>query len=74
MLNCIEATMELERMKFEKTSLARRMSVKLHLMMCNACSNYRKDSAAIDKLIKENGMTKYSYTQDELTELINELK
>lgn len=74
MLNCIEATMELERMKFEKTSLVRKMSIKLHLMMCNACNNYRKDSVAIDKLIKENGMTKYSYTQEELTELINELK
>lgn len=74
MLNCIEATMELERMKFEKTSLARKMSVKLHLMMCKACSNYRKDSAAIDKLLQEKGIEKHGYTQEELSDLINQLK
>lgn len=74
MLKCIEATMELERMKFEKTSLFRKMSVKFHLMMCNACTNYQKDSAAIDQLLKEKGISKHSYTPEELSELINELK
>lgn len=73
MLTCKEVTMELERMKFEKATVFKKLSVGMHLMMCKACSNYKKDSSTIDALLKEKVQMENKFTDDEMDSLINQL-
>ena len=73
MLTCKEATLEIERMKFEKPTVFKKLAVGMHLMMCKACFNYKKDSAAIDELLKEKVRKEDEFTDDEMNSLINQL-
>ena len=71
MLTCKEATLELERMKFEKPTFWKKLSINMHLMMCKACTNYKIDSAMIDKMLKDKKVveSEATFTDLELSEL-----
>lgn len=76
MLNCIEATLELERMKFENATIWKKISVKAHLMMCKSCTNYKKDSQVIDRILQGESLTQEDlrFTKKEIEELMLKLK
>lgn len=42
MLTCKEATYKLSEAQDRKLALAERIDLKMHLMMCKGCANYRK--------------------------------
>jgi hypothetical protein len=52
-LSCLKATELIEKKIYFKLSLRERMQLEVHKMMCDACSNYEKDSLLIDKALQK---------------------
>jgi len=56
-LYCLKATELIEKRIYSKLSFKKRVQLKVHKAMCDACSNYEKDSLLIDKaLTKQNSI------------------
>lgn len=51
-LSCLKATELIEKNFHVKLSFTERMQLKTHKMMCDACKNYEKQSAIIEKGIE----------------------
>lgn len=51
-LSCIKATELIEKNFHVKLSFTERIQLKAHKMMCDACTNYEKQSAIIEKGIE----------------------
>lgn len=51
-LSCLKATELIEKKFHVKLSFTERMQLKAHKMMCDACTNYEKQSAIIEKGIE----------------------
>ena len=47
MLNCHDATRLMSKSQERPLSILERMSLKMHLMMCSGCRNYREHMSAI---------------------------
>ncbi len=47
MMNCHEATRLMSASQERKLSMTERMSLKLHLMMCTGCSNFKEQMGSI---------------------------
>jgi len=52
-LSCLKATELIEKRIYSKLSFGEKMQLELHKMMCDACSNYEKDSLLIDKALQK---------------------
>ncbi len=51
-LSCIKATELIEKKLYFKLTMKEKMQLKAHKAMCNACTNYEKQSYFIDKALK----------------------
>ena len=47
MMNCHEATRLMSESQERKLSMTERMSLKMHLMMCSGCTNFREQMGAL---------------------------
>lgn len=47
MMNCHEATRQMSESQERPLSMIERMSLKLHLMMCSGCSNFKEQMGSI---------------------------
>lgn len=68
MKHCAKATLKLEQAKFTKLTLGERMSLSFHLALCDACRKYKKDSEALDRILKtvlQSPQTPLSATEKE---------
>ena len=68
MKTCEEITLNIERGRYEKLSVKELLAIKMHLIICKPCHNYRKDSELIDKLLQEkykNGAEEYTFSFEE---------
>lgn len=68
MKHCAKATLKLEQAKFTKLTLGERMSLSFHLALCDACRKYKKDSEALDRILKtvlQSAQTQLSVTEKE---------
>jgi hypothetical protein len=50
-LSCLKATELIEKKLHFKLSLTEKLQLKVHKMMCNACSNYEKQNLIIEESI-----------------------
>lgn len=48
-LSCLKATELIEKKMHVRISLSKRMQLSAHKMMCDACTNYEKQSLIIEK-------------------------
>ena len=53
-LSCYKATRLIEKRIYSKLSFKEELQLKVHKMMCDACSNYEKDSLLIDKALQKH--------------------
>ena len=66
-LSCLKATELIER-KFQiELSVKEKLQLKIHTMMCDACSNYQKHSEFIEKGLRK--IKTKEINQEEITEL-----
>ena len=68
MKHCAKATLKLEQAKFTKLTFGERISLSFHLALCDACRKYKKDSEALDRIMKtvlESSRTHLSATEQE---------
>lgn len=72
-LSCLKATELIEKKLQFKLSFRERLQLKVHKMMCKACTNYEKQSSFIDRGISKSLSNKdISHTDiKELKTLIN---
>lgn len=66
-LSCLKATELIEKELQIKLSVKERLQLKIHTMMCSACSNYQKNTEFIENGL-HNIQTK-EISQEEITEL-----
>ncbi len=52
-LSCLKATELIEKRIYSKLSFKEQLQLKVHKAMCDACSNYEKDSLLIDKALRK---------------------
>lgn len=52
LLSCLKATELIEKRFYFKLSFKEKLQLKLHTMMCDACTNYEKHSKIIEKGIE----------------------
>ena len=68
MKNCEEITLDIERGHYKKLSVKELVTIKMHLIICKPCHNYKRDSEMIDKLLHEkykNGAEEYKFSPEE---------
>lgn len=68
MKNCEEITLDIERGHYEKLSVKELVSIKMHLVICKPCHNYKKDSDFIDQLLQKKyseGAEEYIFSAEE---------
>jgi hypothetical protein len=51
-LSCLKATELIEKKLYFKLSMQEKLQLKLHKMMCDACTKYEKQSVILEKGIK----------------------
>lgn len=52
MKHCAKATMMMEQARFRRLGIQERISLAFHLSICDACRQYKKDSAALEHIIR----------------------
>jgi hypothetical protein len=67
LLSCLKATELIEKKLHFKLSVKERIQLKMHKMMCSACSNYEKQSIFIEKGLSIN--QKREFSDDEIQQL-----
>jgi len=68
MLSCLKATELIEKRFHVKLSFKERLQLRMHLMMCEKCTRYEKQSAFLEKGIQNLANTHFH------TENLDELK
>ena len=66
-LSCLKATELIEKKFHFKLSIKERLQLKMHKMMCEACTKYEKHSTLLEKGISQS--LKTLHTDDELQNL-----
>ena len=66
-LSCLKATEFIEKKLHFKLSGKEKLQLKMHKMMCDACSSYEKQSIFLEKGISLN--QKKEFSEDDLREL-----
>ena len=66
-LSCLKATELIEKKLHFKLSGKEKLQLKMHKMMCDACSSYEKQSIFLDKGISIN--QKKEFSEDDLRKL-----
>lgn len=59
-LSCWKATELIEKKIYFKLSMRESMQLKAHKMMCNACTNYEKQSILIEKGLEKSNKPDFS--------------
>lgn len=59
-LSCLKATELIEKKLHFRLSFKEKLQLKLHKMMCSACSNYEKQSVFLEKGISVNEISEFS--------------
>jgi len=68
-LSCKKATELIEKKLHFKLSMTEKLQLKMHKMMCNACTHYEKQSELIEKGIAKS--KEKDFSQEELEQLKN---
>ncbi|VAW70192.1 hypothetical protein MNBD_GAMMA09-2011 [hydrothermal vent metagenome] len=55
MLNCKKATQLMSRAQDQKLSTKQKLQLKLHILMCRACTNYNRQLSFIKKAMQQYG-------------------
>ena len=55
MMNCKQATSLMSQAQDRQLTLAERMKLKVHLIICNGCNNYNKQMHLIGEAMKRLG-------------------
>jgi len=72
-LSCKKATELIEKKLHFKLSIIEKMQLKMHKMMCNACTNYEKQSELIQKGIAKSNEKDFSREEiEQLKKMINQ--
>tara|TARA_R110002072_G_scaffold282761_3_gene445941 strand:- start:5685 stop:5930 length:246 start_codon:yes stop_codon:yes gene_type:complete len=74
MKNCEEISNDIEKGHYEKLSVKELVSIKFHLLICKPCTNYKRDSDFIDRLLEKKyaeGAPKFEFSDEEKTRLKN---
>lgn len=74
MKGCEEITLDIERGRYNSLSVKELIEIKMHLLICKPCADYKKDSDLIEQLLQEKykqGATKYSFSREEKEALKN---
>ena len=72
-LSCKKATELIEKKLHFKLSVIEKMQLKMHKMMCNACTHYEKQSELIEKGIARSKEKDYSQEEvEQLKKMINQ--
>lgn len=66
-LSCLKATELIEKKFRFKLTLKEKLQLKMHKMMCEACTKYEKQSSILDKGISQ--MVKNNYSDSDLENL-----
>ncbi len=69
-LSCLKATELIEKRLHFKLSVKEKLQLKVHKMMCSACSNYEKQSIFIEKGISINQKREFSVDDIQQLKLI----
>jgi hypothetical protein len=67
LLSCLRATELIEKKLHFKLSVQEKLQLRMHKMMCSACSNYEKQSVFIEKGISIS--QKREFTIDDIEQL-----
>jgi len=68
MKSCEEITLDIERGRYEKLSVKELVTIKMHLMLCKPCANYKRDSELIEQILQKkysNGEERYTFSVEE---------
>jgi len=67
MKTCEEVTLLIENENYKLLSRQDRMATRIHLMMCKACKEFKKDSKVIHKLlqVKFKDLSSYEFSLEE---------
>ena len=68
-LSCKKATEKKKKKLHFKLSMTEKLQLKMHKMMCNACTHYEKQSELIEKGIAKS--KEKDFSQEELEQLKN---
>lgn len=69
-LSCLKASELIEKKLHFKLGLTQRLQLKVHKMMCKACTNFEKHAIFIDKsILFSQQAEKQSHSFDEMKEL-----
>ena len=74
MKTCEEITMDIERGRYEKLSVKELVTIKMHLLMCKPCANFKRDSDLIEELLQKKykqGEAKYTFSAEEKAAMKN---
>ncbi len=52
-LSCLKASQLIEKKIYSRLSFKEQLQLKMHKAMCEACTNYEKDSLLIDKALQQ---------------------
>ena len=76
MKTCEEITLLIESENYTALSRQERMSTKIHMMICKACKEYKKDSKEIHKLlqVKFKDLSSYEFSLSEKMALRKKLE
>ncbi len=66
-LSCLKATELIEKKMHFKLNRKEKMQLKAHKMMCNACTNYEKQSLLLEKAISASNPGEF--TENDLEQL-----
>ncbi len=69
LVSCLRATELIEKKLNFKLSVKEKLQLRMHKMMCNACSNYEKQSTLIDKGISMS--LEGEFSTDDIEQLKN---
>ena len=72
-LSCIKATELIEKKLYFGLSFKEKLQLTAHKSMCNACTNYEKQSVFLDKALKHPSKPGDN-TADDLADLKNDTK
>lgn len=72
LLSCLKATELIEKKMNFKLGFTEKMQLKVHKMMCSACSNYEKQSILLEKGIAKSCKSEFAETDlSQLKMIIN---
>ena len=77
MIRCKEASELVEKSRFERLPMGKRLGLRMHHAICKNCRAYFRDSELLEEMMHSKRfrhMSNYSFTQEEKEKLKNILR